>query len=128
MTFTDIITHPSKLFHSFSVSEHLDKKDQHKQFERLNESMLNLFPRNRQTNNLEKKNRNEQTQQRNSFLHPSSELSRSISNKSVTFASIFDESQNETMNKDNHVVRKIFSIIQYSIFLIDFRSRSINRK
>lgn len=94
MTFTDIITNPSKLFHSSSVNEHLNKKDQYQKHEQLH-----LFPRNRQTKNLD--------EQRNSFLNPSSELSRSTSNKSITFASIFDQSENENINKTNHAVRVI---------------------
>jgi hypothetical protein len=89
--FMDIIECSSKLFHSFSMCNNLNKKGQHRKLKRLNKSILNLFPRHHQT-----KNTNQQIQQQNSFLHPpTSELSRSISKKSITFASVFDELENE---------------------------------
>jgi hypothetical protein len=99
MTFTDIISHPSRLFHSFSISDDLNK---HHKLKRINTSTLNLCSRDRQSNTNE--------QQQTSFLQPPSDLSRSISNKSITFASVFDTLENETIN---HVVsiNKLFSII-----------------
>lgn len=124
MTFTDIMEHSSKLFHNYSMNNNLNKKDQHRKLKRLNTSILNLIPRHRKTKNFERKNTNDQIQQTNSFLHsPSiittSELSRSISNKSITFASVFDELENEN---NNHTVRliQLFVIpnIQFYIRLV----------
>lgn len=106
MTFTDIIEHSSKV---------LNKKDQQRKLKRLNTSIINLFSRHRQTKTL-----NQQIQQQqNSSLHsPSiittSELSKSISNKSITFATVFDDNT-------NHTVRIIFNNLYfsyYSIFLL----------
>jgi hypothetical protein len=112
MTFTDITEHPSKI---------LNKKDQQRKLKRLNTSIINLFSRHRQTKTFEKKNSNQQIQQQNSFLHPpsiitTSELSKSISNKSITFATVFDDNP-------NHTVRIIFNNLYfsyYSIFLLAF--------
>ncbi len=124
MTFTDIMEHSSKLFHNYSMNNNLNKKDQHRKLKRLNTSILNLIPRHRKTKNFERKNTNDQIQQTNSFLNsPSiittSELSRSISNKSITFASVFDELENEN---NNHTVRliQLFVIpnIQFYIRLV----------
>jgi hypothetical protein len=120
MKFTDIIEHSSKLFHSFSKSNNLNKKDQHRKLKRLNTSILNLFPQHRQTKNFKKKNPNQQIQKRNSFLHPpsiitTSELSKSISNNSITFATVFDDNTNRSVR-----IIQLFIFSHYSIFLLAF--------
>ncbi|CAF0801134.1 unnamed protein product [Adineta steineri] len=88
MTFTDIITSSSKCL---SVDADLNKHDQHRTLKRLNTSILNLFSKYRQTDSFKKQDTNEELQKQNSFLQPPSALSRSISNKSMTFALVFDE-------------------------------------
>lgn len=69
MIFTEIIEQSSRIF----------QKDQHRKVKRL------------------RKNHNEQQQQQNCLsVIPTSDLSKSISNKSITFASVFDELENNT--------------------------------
>ena len=109
MTLTDIIAHPTKLFHSLSMADHLNRtnpKVGHGQntmkVSRLNVSMLNLFVKCRRTNHCPSKTSDEQRQHDNALLKPpllfpTSDLSRSISNKSITFASVFDTSDCEPM-------------------------------
>jgi len=92
---------------------------------RLNTSILNLFTRQRQTIHFERQNTTEELQQRNSLLYPPSELSRSVSNKSITFALVFDELEKEIVNKDQQVVStiqllsRLFTIL---FLLLDFSS------
>lgn len=62
----DIIEHSSKVFH----------KEQHKKIKRL------------------RKNLNEQQRNYLSII-PTSELSKSISNQSITFATVFDQLEND---------------------------------
>ncbi|CAF4787508.1 unnamed protein product [Rotaria sp. Silwood1] len=108
MTLTDISTHSPKLTHSFSMIDDLNNKDHHRKFKRINRSIFNLFSWHRQTNILRRKNKNLDLKQNNSYLYrPSiitttSELSRSISNKSITFASVFDELEDDYIQKNNH--------------------------
>ena len=84
MPLINLIKHPSKLFHSSSMKDGLNRVDRHQQ--RLNTSMSNLLPQGPRTNSTP-----EQT-----LLQPPSDLSRSISNRSVTFATVFDDSLVET--------------------------------
>jgi len=102
------------------MNKPLNKKDQHRKLKRLNTSIINIFSRPRQTKNFEKKNPNQQIQQQNSFLHPpsiitTSELAKSISNKSITFASVFDDNTNYTVR-----IIQQFIFFHYSIFLLAF--------
>ncbi|CAF2669139.1 unnamed protein product [Rotaria sp. Silwood2] len=122
MTLTDTSKNSPKLTHSFSMIDDLNNKDQHRKFKRMNPSIFNLFSWHRQTNILRRKNKTLQLQQDNSLLYrPSilttSELSRSISNRSITFASVFDELENENIQKNNHSVRfkkkTLFLLILY---------------
>jgi hypothetical protein len=94
------------------VGNDLNKKDHLRKLKRLNTSILNLFTRQRQTIHFERQNTIEELQQRNSFLRPpsimtTSELSRSLSNKSITFALVFDELEKEIVNKDKQAVSTI---------------------
>jgi hypothetical protein len=115
MTFPDLIEHPSKLVHSISMNSNLNKKEQHRKIKRLHTSILNFFPHHRQTKNI-----NEQIQPKNSFLHPpsiitTSELSRSISNRSITFASVFDELENDNTNPTVRIIQLFLILnIQFS--------------
>jgi hypothetical protein len=107
MTFTDVNEHSSKLFDDLSVNNNFNNKDQHRKLTRLNTSIWNLFPGHHQTKNFESKNTNQQVQEENSFLHPPSDLSKSISNKSITFASVFDELENPIVR----MIIQLFPII-----------------
>jgi hypothetical protein len=105
MTFKEIIGCSSKLLRNFSKK----KKDQHRKLKRLNISIGNSFPQHRQIENFENSG------QRNNSLYPPSimtmsDLSRSISNRSITFASVFDEPP------DNCTVR-IIQFIDISFLL-----------
>jgi len=121
----DINTYPMKSFFSSSIDNDLNKKDHLRKLKRLNTSILNLFTRQRQTIHFERQNTTEELQQRNSLLYPPSELSRSVSNKSITFALVFDELEKEIVNKDKQpvstiqLVSRLFIIL---LFLLDFSS------
>jgi hypothetical protein len=112
MILPDIIGRSSKLFRGFSMK----KKDQHRKLKRLNTTIGNLFPQQRQTKNFEN------SQQQNTFLPPSSimtisDLSRSISNRSITFASVFDEPDNENNNPTVRTIRYFLEFFD-SLFLL----------
>jgi hypothetical protein len=126
----DINTYPMKSFSSSSLSNDLNKKDHLRKLKRLNTSILNLFTRQRQTIHFERENTTEELPPRNSLLRPlsmmtASELSRSVSNKSITFALVFDELEKEIVNKDQQVVStiqlfsRLFTIL---LLLLDFSS------
>ncbi len=113
MTFTDRIQQSSKLFRSCSMSNQLNTKESHRKLKQLNASILNFFPRHRPMKNLE--TTNDQVQQANALLQPSSimttsELSRSISNKSITFASVFDETESPTVSLIDRLLPTSYSI------------------
>jgi len=126
----DINTYPLKSFSSSSIGNDLNKKDHLRKLKRLNTSILNLFTRQRQTIHFERQNTTEELQPRNSLLRPlsmmtASELSRSVSNKSITFALVFDELEKEIVNKDKQpvstiqLVSRLFTIL---LFLLDVSS------
>ncbi|CAF0898420.1 unnamed protein product [Adineta ricciae] len=91
MTFSDMLTTSPKSFRCSSVSNQLNQTNQQGKLKRLNTSILNLISRSQQIDSSKKLNTNAQLAKQQVFLHPPSALSRSISNKSVTFALVFDE-------------------------------------
>ncbi|CAF0959664.1 unnamed protein product [Rotaria sordida] len=107
MTLTNIREDSSKLTNGFSMIDNLNNKDEDRKLKRMNLSIFNLFSSNRQTNILKRKNKNMKIEKDKSFLYPQSiltksELSKSISNRSITFASVFDQLEYDYINKDNH--------------------------
>ncbi|UJR13543.1 hypothetical protein I4U23_000557 [Adineta vaga] len=96
-----LTTTTNKSIRCSSVGNELHQRGKLK---RLNTSILNLLSRSQQPNGSEKLNTNDQLQKQESFLCPPSDLSRSISNKSVTFALVFDEMNISTKENQEDLI------------------------